>query len=431
MKLQSVAMADIAVIDRQRTTIDNEKLAELALDIKQNGLLHPIVIRTPRDGEETHGCKYVLVVGERRLRAHKLLGEDNILARVFTDLSELDSQVIELSENIRRDDMSWQDVVRAKQMIHKLRVSQDPTRTIQDTAEEVSEHFSTTSRDIKVAEIIAQVPELAMLDSKAAVIRQFEHMQKLAALASKAVPDVGDKRVGLVESRLVHSDWMDFTKTLDDGSVHLVCSDLPYAIDNFAGLSNGEDRLVTFDDTPEKVLPAVEKLVPELVRITAEDGWIVLFFGHQHADWLASKFRDLGLAVEQPHWIWHRSTTGPQNFGRYPDRHAYQSYDAIVVVNRGKGIFLKKPVSNVLSYEPVPPKERFHIHEKPRELARELIERFTMPGHLVVDVCFGSGVFLEVAADMHRRFAGCDNNEHTIVPARQRVITAVHVETIE
>lgn len=429
-KLLYVPVGDIAVINRQRTNIEPDELAELALDIKQNGLLHPIVLRKPFDGEDVSGLPYVLVVGERRLRSHKLLEYEAIYARVFEELTELDAQVIELSENIRRVDMSWQDVVRAKDQIHKLRHSQNPTQTIEDTANEVSESIATTSRDLKVARIIEQVPELALLDSKAAVIRQFEHMQKLEAMAAKAVPDANDRRVGLVERQLVHADWLDYLKTVPDGSVHLLLSDLPYGIDNFAGISGGEDRMVTFDDSAEKVLPAVAKLVPELLRVIANDGWIVLFFGHQHMDWLAEQFRALGRQPEIPNWIWHRETTGPKNFGRYPELHAYQSYDVMLVVNAGKGVLLKKPVSNVLSFEPVPPKDRFHVHEKPRELARELIERFTMPGHMVMDVCFGSGVFLEVAADMHRRFAGCDSNPHTITPARQRVITTVHAETL-
>lgn len=429
-KLIEVPLGDIAVLNRQRTSIDNEELAELALDIKQNSLLHPIVLRTPHAGEETDGLPYVLVVGERRLRAHKLLGADTILSRVYTELTELDAEVIELSENIRRSDMSWQDVVRAKDRIHKLRHAQNPTQTLEDTANEVSESIATTSRDLKVARIIEQVPELAQLDSKAAVIRQFEHMQRLAAQAAKIVPDASDRRVGLVERQLVHSDWLDYLKTVPDGSVHLLLSDLPYGIDNFAGVSGGEDRMVTFDDSAATVLPAVAKLVPELLRVVAEEGWIVLFFGHQHMDWLAQQFRELGSTPEIPNWIWDRRTTGPQNFGRYPELHAYQSYDVMLVVNRGKAVLHKKPSSNVLAFEPVPPKDRFHMHEKPRELAREIIERCTMPGHMVMDVCFGSGVFLEVAADMHRKFGGCDSNPHTITPARQRVIVAVHSETV-
>jgi ParB family chromosome partitioning protein len=55
-----------------RTVFDEEQLAELALSIKEVGLLQPPVVRSIGDG------KYQLIMGERRYRASKLAGLKSI-----------------------------------------------------------------------------------------------------------------------------------------------------------------------------------------------------------------------------------------------------------------------------------------------------------------------------------------------------------------
>jgi ParB family chromosome partitioning protein len=55
-----------------RTVFDEEQLAELALSIKEVGLLQPPVVRSTGNG------KYQLIMGERRYRASKLAGLKSI-----------------------------------------------------------------------------------------------------------------------------------------------------------------------------------------------------------------------------------------------------------------------------------------------------------------------------------------------------------------
>ena len=46
-----------------RSRIDNEKLAELALSIKEDGLIQPLIVTQVTDGQ------YTLIAGERRWRS--------------------------------------------------------------------------------------------------------------------------------------------------------------------------------------------------------------------------------------------------------------------------------------------------------------------------------------------------------------------------
>jgi ParB family transcriptional regulator, chromosome partitioning protein len=85
--------------DQPRKTFSEESLNELAESIKRHGLLQPITLKRNENDIE----KYILVAGERRLRAHKLLGKDKIYSIVLTtgNIDELT-----LVENIQREDLN-------------------------------------------------------------------------------------------------------------------------------------------------------------------------------------------------------------------------------------------------------------------------------------------------------------------------------------
>lgn len=85
--------------DQPRKVFRKEALEELAESIRDSGLLQPIKVRP--DG----GGKFLIVCGERRWRAHKLLGEKTILAIVeaMTDEELADAAII---ENLQRQDIT-------------------------------------------------------------------------------------------------------------------------------------------------------------------------------------------------------------------------------------------------------------------------------------------------------------------------------------
>lgn len=85
--------------NQPRIEFDKEKLEELALSIKENGLLSPIVIRE-------NGENYQIIAGERRYRAIKdILGWETIKAIVL-DVTEQKMQELALIENIQRENLN-------------------------------------------------------------------------------------------------------------------------------------------------------------------------------------------------------------------------------------------------------------------------------------------------------------------------------------
>jgi ParB family chromosome partitioning protein len=85
--------------DQPRKYFDKEALEELASSIKEHGLLQPILVREYGEG------RYQIIAGERRFRASKLAGLDEIPAVI---LDKDDRKVAELSliENIQREDLN-------------------------------------------------------------------------------------------------------------------------------------------------------------------------------------------------------------------------------------------------------------------------------------------------------------------------------------
>ena len=83
-----------------RKDFDPRRLEELGESIRRHGLLQPVVV-------VPNGDRWILVAGERRLRAHKLIGAPTI--RTITaevDLDRLRMRELALVENIQRENLN-------------------------------------------------------------------------------------------------------------------------------------------------------------------------------------------------------------------------------------------------------------------------------------------------------------------------------------
>ncbi len=92
----------VTVLSNVRRHFDEEALAELAADVKVNGILQPLLVRTWDDVPEG---QYVLVAGERRLRAARLAG----LAAVPALIRRMDPKTAaraQILENVHRADLN-------------------------------------------------------------------------------------------------------------------------------------------------------------------------------------------------------------------------------------------------------------------------------------------------------------------------------------
>lgn len=84
-----------------RKIFSSEKLKELAISIRKNGLLQPIIVRE----KISSNGKFQIIAGERRWRACKSLGFNKIDA-IIKNLDDRESLELALIENIQRSDLT-------------------------------------------------------------------------------------------------------------------------------------------------------------------------------------------------------------------------------------------------------------------------------------------------------------------------------------
>ena len=89
-----------------RSAVDEEGLVALAESVRANGVLQPVLVRP------TTGGRYELIAGERRLRAAKLAGLEEVpgVVRPHDDAASIE---LALVENMAREDLNPIDEARA------------------------------------------------------------------------------------------------------------------------------------------------------------------------------------------------------------------------------------------------------------------------------------------------------------------------------
>ena len=101
-----------------RTYFDEEALKELSASIKRHGLIQPIIVIKKDDG-------YMLIAGERRYRATKMLGASKIKA-IIADIKSQNLRELALIENIQRENLNPIELAKSyKELINEYKITQD------------------------------------------------------------------------------------------------------------------------------------------------------------------------------------------------------------------------------------------------------------------------------------------------------------------
>ena len=117
--VRQVAIERIIPNPRQpRTVMDDDKLAELAASIKIHGLIQPIIVTETVEG-------FVLIAGERRWRASRLAGLEQIPV-VVKETTPQDMLELALIENVQRADLNALEEAHAyRQLLDEFGLTQE------------------------------------------------------------------------------------------------------------------------------------------------------------------------------------------------------------------------------------------------------------------------------------------------------------------
>lgn len=105
--------------DQPRKNFSDEAIAALADSIREHGMLQPILVRPISSGG------YQIVAGERRWRAARMLGLDEVPVNI-RELSDLETMQIAIIENLQRENLNpVEEASGYNELIEKFGMTQD------------------------------------------------------------------------------------------------------------------------------------------------------------------------------------------------------------------------------------------------------------------------------------------------------------------
>ena len=133
-----------------RTAFDDAALEDLAASVAAHGVLQPILVRALGRG------RYELIAGERRFRAAEKAGLTRIPA-IVRDISDEESLVVALVENIQREDLNAIEAARGyRQLLDQFHLTQT------ELARQIGKGLSTVSNSLRLLDLPLEIQESVM-----------------------------------------------------------------------------------------------------------------------------------------------------------------------------------------------------------------------------------------------------------------------------
>jgi site-specific DNA-methyltransferase (adenine-specific) len=409
----------IVAKDRGRKEFKN--LSELMESITKYGLLHPPVV-IPADEKG----KYKLVAGERRYRSCCLLGLKQIPVTLRKDLSELQEKEIELEENIARENLSWPEQIELYRQIDALKRklygdkmqgdSKGDGWNIQKTADMLNMDRSHLTKQINFAKLLKEKPDLkeklnglplTIAMRKAKMILEAENLERINK----------DKTVSL-EIKL--GNCIELLKELEDGSVDLLLTDIPYGVEAINIKSNNYKGLVKDQENScySEVYQLIQAIKDDAVRVLKPSAHFYIFHSIDQYSYIQSILIGAGLLPDPVPLIWDKTrTTAP--FRGYFYASCYEMCTFGHKPPRTK--MLSQPCKSIIQMKTPSVSEKIHVFQKPVELLEYFIKQSTNMGDLVLDPFAGSGSTILAAKKCGRRGLGFEVNKENYLRARKAI----------
>ncbi len=405
----------------KRVRSDFGDIRELANSINEFGLMHPIVVDKLPEEDRADGKEYILIAGERRLKAVCLLGWKEVPATLIGDTNEVSRKAMELEENVKRKDLHWIEQEACIAQLHELKqallgVAVDGSRTdagwgVRDTAKLLNKSLGSVSSAIKTTEILNTRPDLK------AKIKDLPKTVAGTVLRRELKREEMEQKVKNCDIKLsvdlMLGDCEYLIDTLEDESVDLLITDPPFGnpmIVNTGLTDKSAYNFVTTNvSTLDYMLPLMQRLVPKLARKLKVGAHVYIFTG------MGVSYYEQMLILRQNKFliddlplIWYkcRPSTLPRDYSYV------SSYEVCMFGHFGeKKKRLMKPLSNLFSMQPPNEKTKVHPLQRPTELLELWIENSSDVGDLVLDCFAGSGSTLYAARKLKRRAIGFEKDK--------------------
>lgn len=427
--------------DRQRREFDEAALRELIDSIQARGLYHPIVLRL-------QGDSYVLVSGERRLRAvsdiYSLGGTFNfdsclvpagcIPYSSLAELSDLDAEEAELEENIRRVNLTWQERAAVTAKLSALRAKQAaaagrPAPGPRELALEIKDADTESNKEDTRRELIVgrnlhrpSIKAAKTVDEAFKILKKEEATERNRALAET----IGRSFTAEAHTAL-NLDALPWLVECPSESFDVILSDPPYGMgaDEFGdsgGLAAGAH---TYADSQEVFDRIMQVFIPHSFRIAKPEAHLYLFCDFDKFPKLRTSLMVAGWRVFRTPLLWHK----PNGMrAPWPYNGPQRRYECILYAMKGmrKVTCLR---GDVLEYRP--DENLGHAAQKPVELFVDLLSRSVLPGNTILDPFCGSGPIFPAAHSMKCRATGIELDGASYSLAVKRIEALKHAPELD
>lgn len=417
--------ADLITIlqTRQRKEMDAAALMDLSSSISKVGLIHAIVVNGNPDGGIT------LIAGERRIKAIRtlwemgdsftygstLIPEGFLPCNFLKDLDPLDAMEIELDENIKREDLTWQERSETTAKIVHLRTLQAQRAnlaapsTASMAAELYPEHHPIAAHEAVRREIILAAhlhdPDVAAaksMDEGIKVIRRKEEAARSVALGIR----VG-QTFSAADHSLLHGDCLQIMAAMDAAQFDVILTDPPYGIDaqdfnDSGGKANAAGH--TYDDSLINWRMLISTFAALSYRLAKPQAHAYIFCDVDNFLELRSIMGTAGWKPFRTPFVWH-NPSGQR--APWPQSGPHRKYQLCLYANKGDRPVLKL-APDLVTY--ASDQNLGWAAQKPVALYSDFLARSCRAGDAVLDPFAGSGTIFPAAHGMKIRATGIEQD---------------------
>jgi DNA modification methylase len=413
------------VLNNNRRKVDELKVKELAESIKQLGLINSITVNSNN----------VLIAGNHRLEAFKLLGKDEIEVTVL-DLNNLLAELAEIDENLVRNELHWTEAdkqIARRKIIYlelypetksggdtksdKIKIQSldyDNKTFIQDTVDKTNKSKSSISQSVKrgneiteqEAEVLktidapksygdilikqttetrAKVIDALKVESKPVeiIIQDIkkEQKQQIKTDERDRLAEIGKTKKIDIDFRL--GDFEEVFKDIPDGSIDCIITDPPY---------------------PYEFIEVWSKLSRVAKRLLKPNGYCIAYSGQMYLPEVMQRMSE-NLDYYWTFAVYHEGQT--------------QIVNGINLMCRWKPVLIfqngKKKIENTFQdyFISEQREKNGHDWQQSKSGVGYLIEMFTKEGDTILEPFAGSGTTIIAARDKKRNVIAAEIDEKT------------------
>lgn len=400
--------------DRQRKTFNEARMNELIESIRARGLINPIVV--------TRDLR--LVAGERRLRAFLALGFDSIPAHYTDTLSEEELQLIEFEENVRRDDLTWQERVSTVAKFHALKSTTESNWTQVKSAEALNISAKDLADFLLTNEALVEgVPEVVNSPKQSSAIsfarrrldrKKASESRKTSSTINSAIGEIFASPDDETPTQEIPADlppepdfpWSLANEGFGPNTVfpyhklpNLLHCDFPYGVDATKIGQSSAKSIGGYSDNESDYWELLDSLESFCETSVAESAHMIFWFSMKYYEATRLRLEAMGWKVYPLPLIWGKS----DNRGIIFDSENYPRniYEVAFLCSRG-GRQLVRARSNV---HWSPTTKEYHMSEKPFAMLEYFLSMLVDEFTILYDPTCGSAMSVRVASSLGAEFA--------------------------